>query len=73
MKNFCAATWSTIIFEVNWVELHEKTWGKLKKPENAQENLPFSIVIRNELKSELYIKTMGNRGQKLCAAQGGRI
>ena len=55
------------------MEMPEKTWGKLKKPEIAQENLTFSIVIRNELKSELYIKTMGNRGQKLCAAQGGRI
>jgi hypothetical protein len=55
------------------VKLHEKTWGKLKKPEIAQENLPFSIVIRDELKSELYIITIGNRGQKLCVAQGGRI
>lgn len=73
MKIFCAGAWSTIIFEVNWVKLHEKTWGKLKKPEIAQENLPFSIVIRDELKSELYIITIGNRGQKLCAAQGGRI
>ena len=51
MKIFCAATWSTIIFEVNWGKLHEKTWGKLKKPEIAQENIPFSIVIRDELKS----------------------
>nr|DAU82590.1 MAG TPA: hypothetical protein [Caudoviricetes sp.] len=33
---FCAATWSTIIFEVNWVKLPEKTWGKLKKPANAR-------------------------------------
>lgn len=45
------------------MKLHEKTWGKLKKPEIAQENLPFSIVIRDELKSELYIITIGNRGQ----------
>lgn len=36
MKFFCAATWSTIIFEVNWVKLPEKTWGKLKKPANAR-------------------------------------
>lgn len=59
MKIFCAGTWSTIIFEVNWVKLPEKTWGKLKKPAIAQENLPFSIVIRDELKSELYIITIG--------------
>lgn len=36
MKIFCAATWGTIIFEVNWVNLPEKTWGKLKKPANAR-------------------------------------
>nr|DAE05338.1 MAG TPA: hypothetical protein [Siphoviridae sp. ctWKa2] len=36
MKIFCAATWRTIIFEVNWVKLPEKTWGKLKKPANAR-------------------------------------
>ena len=60
MKIFRAPKLSTIIFEVNWVKLHEKTWGKLKKPEIAQENLPFSIVIRDELKSELYNITIGN-------------
>ena len=36
MKIFCAATWGTIIFEVNWANLPEKTWGKLKKPANAR-------------------------------------
>ena len=60
MKILRAARNFTKIFEVT----ARKTWGKHKKTENTQENLTFSIVYRNELKSVLYIITIGKCGQK---------